>query len=63
MQYDQIIDRIQSVFGPIKRGKYIYTVMPRITEDGKFLANALYRADAWDAAHARTIPWVYLRDL
>jgi ribosomal protein L36 len=62
MKYDTIVNKIQRDCKPVKRGGYIYNIMPHVVDtNGNSDGNALYRADAWDAAHSYYIDWQYLR--
>lgn len=62
MKYDTIIQAIQRACKPVKRGQYYYNIMPHVVDsDGRSDGNALYRVDAWDAAHSYHIDWQYLR--
>jgi hypothetical protein len=62
-KYDNIIKAIQISRKPIKRGAYIYNIEPRVTDGGDWLANSLYRVDAWEAAHGYSVPHKFLRDI
>jgi hypothetical protein len=61
MKYDKTIERIQATCKNITRGDYVYAILPKVTEEGEFICNALYRVNKYETSYV--VDWQWLRDL